>query len=321
MKRLKSLAIIAGYVILALAFTNCSKDDTNPVYSSAPTLSTSAVTSITETSAISGGTISSDGGATVTAKGVVWSTSHNPTTADSKITSSSSTNVFIIPIIGLTSNTTYYVRAYGTNSAGTGYGAEQTFTTLNTSTTVVIPTLTTAAIGGISASAATGGGTISSDGGGAITARGVVWSIAANPTLANSKTTNGTGTGAFTSSLTGLSASTTYHVRAYATNSAGTAYGNDISFTTSASATTTVTISIAGFAFSPSGKTVTAGTIVKWINNDATTHTVTSDDGTTFNSGNIAPGGNFSYTASTTGTFNYHCEIHGSMTGTLTVTP
>jgi len=320
MKRLKSIAIFAGCLTLILGVSNCSKDDTTNNYNTAPVLSTSTVTSITETSAISGGTISSNGGATVTEKGIVWGTSHNPTTADSKITSSVSVNAFIIPITGLASNTTYYVRAYATNSVGTGYGTEQTFTTLNTTTTILVPTLTTVAISGITASGATSGGTISSDGGGAITAKGVVWSTAANPTIANSKTTNGTGSGAFVSSITGLSANTTYHVRAYATNSAGTAYGNDITFTTSAGASTT-SISITGFAFSPSNKTVTAGTVITWTNNDATTHTVTSDDGTSFNSGNIAPGHTFVYTASTTGTFNYHCDIHTFMTGTLTVTP
>ncbi|MES2430955.1 MAG: cupredoxin domain-containing protein [Bacteroidota bacterium] len=320
MKRSQSLAILAGCLMLALTFTNCSKDDNGGTpAATVPVLTTSTVTTITTTSAVSGGTISSNGGATVTAKGVVWGTSHNPTTADSKIENTSMLNTFIIPITGLTSNTTYYVRAYATNSAGTGYGAEQSFTTLNT-TSVSIPTLTTVAISGISASGATSGGTISADGGGAITAKGVVWSTAADPTIADSKTTNGTGTTAFVSSLTGLSASTTYHVRSYATNSAGTAYGNDISFTTSAAASA-ITISISAFAFSPATRSVTAGTVVTWVNNDAVAHTVTSDNGTSFNSGTINPGNSFVYTASATGTFAYHCDFHGGMNATLTVTP
>jgi uncharacterized protein (TIGR02145 family) len=78
----------------------------------------------------------------------------------------------------------------------------------------------------------TGGGTVTSDGGSAVTARGICWNTAANPTTANSKTTNGTGTGTFTSNMTGLTANTTFHVRAYATNGVGTAYGADKTFTT-----------------------------------------------------------------------------------------
>jgi plastocyanin len=82
------------------------------------------------------------------------------------------------------------------------------------------------------------------------------------------------------------------------------------------------TISIYGMAYSPASKTVAKGTVVKWVNDDNYAHTVTSDDGTTFDSGNIAAGKSYSYTASTPGTFNYHCTIHGtSMAGTLVVSP
>jgi plastocyanin len=83
------------------------------------------------------------------------------------------------------------------------------------------------------------------------------------------------------------------------------------------------TISINGMTFSPASKTVAKGTGVKWVNNDAySAHTVTSDDGVTFDSGNIASGASYSYTAITAGTFNYHCTIHGTtMAGTLIVSP
>ena len=82
------------------------------------------------------------------------------------------------------------------------------------------------------------------------------------------------------------------------------------------------TISIYGMTYSPASKTVAKGTVVKWVNNDAYAHTVTSDDGSTFNSGNIAGGNSWSYTANTAGTFNYHCTIHGTaMAGTLIVSP
>jgi hypothetical protein len=93
-----------------------------------------------------------------------------------------------------------------------------------------IPTLTTVAISSITNTTASSGGTITSDGGAAISARGVCWSTSANPTTANSHTSDGTGTGDFTSAITGLTTSLTYYVRAYATNSAGTAYGNERNF-------------------------------------------------------------------------------------------
>ncbi len=94
------------------------------------------------------------------------------------------------------------------------------------------PTVTTASVISITQTTATSGGNVTSDGGTTVTARGVCWNTSPNPTTANSKTTDGSGTGAFVSSLTGLTPGTPYYVRAYATNSVGTAYGNEVSFTT-----------------------------------------------------------------------------------------
>ena len=97
----------------------------------------------------------------------------------------------------------------------------------------VVPTLSsTTAASSITETTSSNGGVISNDGGASVTARGVAWSTSTAPTISDSYTTDGSGTGTFTSSLTGLSGSTTYYVRAYATNSAGTAYGPEISFTT-----------------------------------------------------------------------------------------
>jgi hypothetical protein len=96
----------------------------------------------------------------------------------------------------------------------------------------VAATITTAAITGITQTAAVSGGNVTSDGGTAVTAYGVCWATTANPTLANSFTTDGTGTGVFVSNITGLTSATTYYVRAYATNAIGTAYGNQQTFNT-----------------------------------------------------------------------------------------
>jgi uncharacterized protein (TIGR02145 family) len=397
-----------------------------------PTLTTSAVTDVSSMGAITGGEISADGYAAVTARGVVYSTSINPTIVNQATMNGNGIGVFTSVLTGLTQSTLYYVRAYATNSVGTAYGNERSFSTLafvcgtspvadgegNIYNTVHIgnqcwtqsnlnvtkfrngddianltngsqwsgtppsatgawcsynnnsandatngklynwyavndsrglcPTgwhvpsdgewttltnglggtsvaggamktttgwtspntgatnssgftgratgfrsssasfsnqgsaaywwtstdagsgyawsrgllnylssverydyyknhgfsvrcvkdapglsnVSTTAASAITATAASTGGNVTSDGGAAVTARGVVYGTAQNPTTANSTTSDGTGTGAFNSTLTGLTASTLYYVRAYATNSAGTAYGNEVSFTT-----------------------------------------------------------------------------------------
>ena len=414
---------------------------------SLPTVTTTAITAITQTIATSGGNVTTDGGAAVTARGVCWSTSQNPTTDNSKTTDGTGTGSFTSSLTGLIANTPYYVRAYATNSQGTTYGNEVTFTTSNNSNNIIfnpnltygsitdidgnvyktiqigsqtwmaenlrttkyndgtaiqnvfsqsewaalntgayvwynhdqltysktygalynwyavnseklapegwhvpteeewntlidylgnnlvaggqmkeegsihwnspnidasnmsgfsalpgglrfdessddfyymgeygywwsstesssstawihtigngsgsipyssfpktfglsvrcvldnddnqdiiLPEIVSENISNITQSSATGGGIVISDGGATVTARGVCWSTSSNPTTANSKTTNGTGTGSFTSSLTGLTSNTPYYVRAYATNSQGISYGNQVSFTTS----------------------------------------------------------------------------------------
>ena len=98
---------------------------------------------------------------------------------------------------------------------------------------VTLPSLISITVSSISQVSAVGGGNITDNGRGAITARGACWSSTPNPTIANNKTSDGVGIGSFTSSLTDLTLNTTYYVRAYATNSQGTAYGNEVSFTTS----------------------------------------------------------------------------------------
>ena len=77
-------------------------------------------------------------------------------------------------------------------------------------------------------------------------------------------------------------------------------------------------VSISNFSFTPGTLTVAAGTTVTWTNNDSTTHTVTSDTGA-FGSGNLTPGSSFSHTFAGPGSYAYHCSIHTSMRGTVTV--
>lgn len=195
----------------------------------APTVTTSEVTSVTANSAVTGGNVTSDGGASVTARGVCWGTSQNPTISGSHTTDGNGTGTFTSNLTGLTENTVYYVRAYATNSQGTSYGEQKTFIT---SHDVVAPTVTTNDITNVSTTSATGGGNVISAGYGTVSVRGVCWSTSQNPTISNSHSSDGGGTGAFTSNITGLTENTTYYVRAYATNEAGTAYGEQKSFTT-----------------------------------------------------------------------------------------
>jgi len=195
---------------------------------SVPTVITTVISGISSTTATSGGTVTSDGGSTVTARGVCWSTNTLPTVSlSTKTSNGTGTGSFTSSITGLTLGVTYYVRAYATNSTGTNYGVEYSFVTTNG-----FPILTTTSISGITSSSASSGGSITSQGSSIVTARGVCWSTSQNPTISNSKTSNGSGTGTFTSSLTSLLPSTTYYVRSYATNSQGTAYGSQVSFTT-----------------------------------------------------------------------------------------
>jgi hypothetical protein len=97
---------------------------------------------------------------------------------------------------------------------------------------MTVPIVTTTEVTDITYNTAVSGGTVISNGGAAVTAKGVCWNTSPNPTLINSYTINGTGTGAYTSNITGLASGTIYYVRAYATNSVGTAYGEEKSFTT-----------------------------------------------------------------------------------------
>ena len=195
-----------------------------------PTVVTAAITAITASGATGGGNVTADGGATVTARGVCWSTTAYPVATGNHTTDGTGTGIFTSAITGLTSGITYHVRAYATNSVGTVYGGDSVFTA--TTGTAGLPTITTTAITAINTTDASGGGNVTADGGATVTARGVCWSTTANPVATGNHTTDGAGTGSFTSSIAVLIKNTTYYVRAYATNSNGTAYGNEITITT-----------------------------------------------------------------------------------------
>ena len=207
--------------------TGANSNTINLTTLTVPTVTTLPVTSIATTTAVGGGNVTADGGAAVAVRGVCWNRSGSPTTGDSKTTDGAGTGEFASNIMGLLPGMTYHVRAYATNSVGTAYGSEITFVALPT-----LPTITTVTPSGIGADTATSGGDVLADGGAAVTARGVCWNITGSPTPSDGKTIDGIGTGSFASSLTGLLPSTTYYVRAYAINSAGTGYSSEVNFTT-----------------------------------------------------------------------------------------
>ncbi|MBR3492005.1 MAG: Omp28-related outer membrane protein [Bacteroidales bacterium] len=192
-----------------------------------PAVSTASVTSITGVTASCGGTVTDDGGLNVTARGVCWSTSQNPTVSDSHTTNGSGLGDFTSSITGLSLSTTYYVRAYASTSQGTAYGEEISFTTSDG-----IPIVNTDSISNISGRFATCCSTVTGNGGLNIITRGVCWSISPNPTISDTRTINGSGNGYYTSTMTGLNLNTTYYVRAYAISSQGVGYGEELVFTT-----------------------------------------------------------------------------------------
>ena len=254
-----------------------------------PSLTTKLVTSIGTNSAVSGGEITSEGGLAITEKGVCWSTTTNPTIADNKSMEGAGTDSYTSKLDGLEDGVTYYVRAYATNSKGTNYGNEVSFTTFAFNK----PTLTTNSISDISVSGAVSGGVISSDGGAPITAKGICWSTTSNATIANNKTNEGIGVVSFTSQITGLQEGVMYYVRAYATNSKGTSYGQEVSFKTFNSSTSITDID--GNIY----KKVTIGTQTWMAENLKTSK---------YNDGTVIPNitDNTNWTNLTTGAWSYY---------------
>ena len=199
---------------------------TSTTVATLPTISTTTTSAITSSTATSGGNITNDGGSAVTARGVCWAKTTNPTIDNSKTNEGIGTEPFTSNISGLTRGTIYYIRAYATNGIGTSYGGQETFTTL-----AEAPALITTVVSSITNTTAKSGGSFTSDGGSEITAKGVCWATTTNPTIADNKTTDGSGTANYTSVITGLTSETTYYLRSYATNSVATSYGSEVSFT------------------------------------------------------------------------------------------
>ena len=195
-----------------------------------PVLETSPVGSITAGSAISGGNITDDGGSSITARGICWSSTENPTISDNFTSNGSGTGSFTSELTGLNCNAPYFIRAYATNSVGTAYGGQVSFNT--SACQEDPPTVVTAVPTDITEISATVGGGVTDNGGAAVTETGIYWGASSNPVSTGNKLTIGSGTGGYSTSLSGLTPNTNYYVVAYAVNAHGTSYGDEESFTT-----------------------------------------------------------------------------------------
>ena len=205
-----------------------------------PCVTTPASRSITSTTAILGGDVTSNGGATVTALGVVYApadTNSYPQiggTGVTKVTGKGTSGVFVINVSGLTQGKAYSFAAYATNSVGTAYSVTGSFIAGG-------PSVTSPTCSSVTSTTATLGGDVISNGGNSVTAHGVVYvltSINTPPQIGGTDVTNVIGTGnsgVFTVNVPGLAPNTSYTFAAYATNSQGTDYSETGTFTTPAS--------------------------------------------------------------------------------------
>lgn len=255
----------------------------------------------------------------------------NQTTAIQSPVAGTSVVTISADILGLQPATTYHFRIKATNAVDVANSNDMSFTT-----DISTPQLTTTAISSILTNSANSGGDITNDGGSPVTARGVCYNTSPNPTIANSIVAGGTGTGSFISNITGLASVTTYYVRAYATNTAGTSYGNELSFITG-TPNYSLTASTAGngsgnISSSPAGINCPATCSQSFSSGTPVTLTATAAFGSTFTgwSGACAGTGTCFVTMNsainvtanfTLNTYNLTVTKAGAGSGTVTSTP
>ena len=215
------------YYFKVKAYNNCMSTDyvTSSTFKTPKKikLTTAELIKTSNTAFSCGGNISYDGDSPITARGICWSTSPTPTINDNKTIDGTGTGSFTSVVNGLSSTQIYYIRAYATNSVETRYGNELCFFSGYNIHTDVISIASNLAV--------TSGGNISVSDGIQINERGVCWSTSVSPTINDAHSSDGTGTGEFTSNITGLQENTKYYVRAYASINQYTFYGNEYSFT------------------------------------------------------------------------------------------
>ncbi len=257
---LRTLLLIVSAPLILLS--GCDNRPTNPRYT-IPSVLTRSATSITTTSAECGGTVNTTGRPAVISRGICWSTTGQPTIDDNRVEAGSGDGAFTVTLDSLALGRSYFYRAYAINSVGVSYGAYYYFTTLT-----LAPTVTTDSVGFIGQTTARCWFAVSSDGGSGITSRGICWDTFANPTVLKSKKVDGLQVGASYLEITGLVGNTTYYVRAFAENSKGLIYGEQISFVTAPvlpsmqteypGDVTQTGMTIGGILYSDGGRPITA---------------------------------------------------------------
>jgi hypothetical protein len=216
-------------LLLLFLLLSCAKESTSPT--DLFRVITTPVSGVGITTAQSGGLVISGvqvASADIIARGVCYGQFPAPTIADPKTTDGSGSGEFVSEVTGLMPATKYYLRAYATIAQGTVYGEEYEFTTLPSQVPVMITIPATL----VTHSTAQSGGQVLSDGGMLVVERGLCFGTTPYPTVAGSRTSDGAGRGMFVTQLEDLCTSTTYYVRAYATNAVGTGYSTQVQFTT-----------------------------------------------------------------------------------------
>ncbi len=213
-----------------------------------PVVTTGEVSGIGDGEARATAIVIDEGGAAVHTRGFCWSLDDPPTLQGSHLTAGAGAGTYEAHLTGLLPGKIYYLRAYATNDVGTGFGETHAF-----ETDPVLPTVTTSPMQPSSLGSAMGGGEVIDTGGGHVTARGLCWSSEPLPTRADAHVSAGAGGGVFVARLSGLTPRRVYYARAYATNPAGTAYGEQVTFCPAADLP-----SVAGVELASSGVTQVA---------------------------------------------------------------
>ena len=255
-----NLGINTKYYVKAYAINSAgtaySEINSFKTESSVPSVQTIGVADITPESALLSGLVLSDNGASITERGFVWIQGDGTPTVDShKLTATGTTGEFTSSLTGLEPNKKYSFRAYATNSKGTAYGEIMTF-----STVAGLPVLSSVDVSAITSTSATFSSTVTDHGGETVSEVGFYYSTDETVDPATSvKVTQKYAKDAFTSQIADLAIFTKYYVKAYATNSAGTAYSVIYSFTTLAS---TPVVNTIGSSEVTSTTAVLSGTVV-----------------------------------------------------------
>ena len=248
-----------------------------------PTVETRPVSEVTTSGATLNAAIPSNGGSEITACGFYYSTSENMSNKATAEFTGTPDSLFSVAVSGLQSFTTYYYKAYATNALGSVEGEVMQFTT------VIPPSVTTNAATDIYSASATLNGNVTNHGGTTGTIRGFVYGTSTDNL--NDSIISGTGAGTYSQPITGLTLSTTYYFKAFASNNAGTVYGEVMQFTTSSNSTptlqtvsatniTTMGATLNGNVTSDGGATVTDRGFVYGTNANDLSHTVQSGSGT-----------------------------------------